>query len=371
MLTRRAALAGIGLTAFTPAFAAANDAITAAMAGKAVPGMAALVIRDYRAERELVAGVMRLGSPAPVTRGGRWHLGSDGKAMTATLIAVLVERGVLSWSARLDEMLPQFAASMHPEYRDITLPDLLSHRSGLPENHDDTDFFNSFYDDPASPTEQRRRYIGVALTDAPVVPKRGARSYSNTGPIIAAAAAEQATAQAFETLIVDNVFRPLRIRSISFDQYGGPGEPAGHVDGRVADQPHDANPRMFAPAGAMRMNLRDWSRFCIDHMRGARGQGRLLRAETYRFLHTPQGDTTAALGWGSQASAVGRRGPALTHSGSDGNWYAVVVLFPERGDGVLVAANAAESMGGDAATVAALRTLAATLSEPAEPAPAQ
>jgi hypothetical protein len=49
----------------------------------------------------------------------------------------------------------------------------------------------------------------------------------------------------------------------------------------------------------------------------------------------------------------------------------VVVLFPERGDGVLVAANAAESMGGDAATVAALRTLAATLSEPAEPAPAQ
>jgi CubicO group peptidase (beta-lactamase class C family) len=123
---------------------------------------------------------------------------------------------------------------------------------------------------------------------------------------------------------------------------------------------------MLAPAGGMRMSLRDWSRFCIDHMRGEHGRGRLLRADSYRFLHAPQGNTRAALGWGAQASAVGRRGPALTHSGSDGNWYALVALFPERGDGVLVAANAAEGMGGDAASIAALRALAASVSEPAE-----
>jgi CubicO group peptidase (beta-lactamase class C family) len=367
MLTRRATLGGIAFAALPAgaALAAQENALTQAMAGTAVPGMAALVMRNFRAEPELVAGVKRLGSPAPVVRGGRWHLGSDGKAMTATLIAVLVERGMLSWTARLDEMLPQFAATMHAEYRDVTLPDLLSHRSGLPENHDDADFFNSFYDDAAPLTEQRLRYIGAALSDAPVAPKRGARSYSNTGPIIAAAAAERAAGQAFEALIVEHVFRPLRIRSISFDQYGGPGEPVGHVDGRVAERPYDPNPRMFAPAGGVRMSLRDWARFCIDQMRGERGRGRLLRAETYRFLHTPQGDTVAALGWGAQARAAGRRGPALTHAGSDGNWHALVVLFPDRGDGVLVAANAAESMGGDAATVQALRALAAGVSEPA------
>jgi CubicO group peptidase (beta-lactamase class C family) len=257
---------------------------------------------------------------------------------------------------------------MHPDYRDVTLPDLLSHRSGLPENHGDMDFFNSFYDDAAPLPEQRLRYIGAALADAPVVPKRAAPSYSNTGPIIAAAVAEHATGRQFEQLIVANVFRPLRIRSISFEQYGDADGPAGHVDGRVADQPHDPNPRMFAPAGGMRLTLPDWSRFCIDHMRGQNGRGRLLRAETYRFLHAPQGETHFALGWGVQASAVGRRGPVLTHSGSDGNWYALVVLFPERGDAVLVAANAAESMEGNTASVAALRALAATVSEPAPPA---
>lgn len=73
----------------------------------------------------------RLGSADPVRRGDGWRLGSDGKAMTATMIARLVEQGVLSWDTRLDQMLPDLAASMHPEYRGVTLPDLLSHRSGL------------------------------------------------------------------------------------------------------------------------------------------------------------------------------------------------------------------------------------------------
>jgi hypothetical protein len=42
-----------------------------------------------------------------------------------------------------------------------------------------------------------------------------------------------------------------------------------------------------------------------------------------------------------------------------------VCLFPQTGNGVLVAANAAESMGGDQATLAALRALARTIAEPA------
>lgn len=101
-------------------------------------------------------------------------------------------------------------------------------------------------------------------------------------------------------------------------------------------------------------------------MQGEHGRGRLLRAETYRFLHAPQGETRSALGWGAAPHPMGRRGPALTHSGSDGNWFALVCLFPETGNGALVVANAADSVGGDQASVAALRTLAATIAEPFE-----
>lgn len=364
-ISRRAALGGLaGLFALgATRIEAAAPAIDLARftAGTAVPGMAAIVIRDFQARSELVTGIRRLGRPARCRPGDRWHLGSNGKAMTATLIARLVERRALSWSTPLDRMLPGLAASMHASYRDVTLPDLLSHRSGLPENHSDTAFFNSFYADRAPPAAQRLRYIGSALAEAPAVAKRGEMSYSNTGLLVAAACAERATGRPFEALIRAELFRPLGMNSPSFDQFGGAHEPSGHVDGRPAGRMGDPNPRMFAPAGAMRMSLSDWSRFCIDHMLGEHGSGRLLRTETYRFLHAGQGGTRSALGWGAAPSPLGLRGPALTHAGSDGNWYALVILFPETGNGALIVANAGESMGGDHAASAAIHALAMSL----------
>lgn len=348
-----------------PAEPGAPSPLNEIMEGTAVPGMAALVIRDFSIETQYFSGIRALGSPAMIAPNDRWHQGSNGKAMTATLIAKLVDAGILSWERPLSQMLPELATSMQPAYRDVTLPDLLSHRAGLPENTSDMDFFLTFHTDPAPLVDQRLRYIGRCLQDAPVGPARAESVYSNTGFLIAAACAERASGQAFEALIVRHVFEPLGIGSISFDQFGAANEPQGHVDGRIANQQTDVNPRMFAPAGAMRMTLPDWARFCIDQMQGEHGRGRLLRPETYAFMHTAQGETRAALGWGAAPNPMGLRGPALTHSGSDGNWYALVCLFPQTGNGVLVTANAAESMGGDQATLAALRTLARTVAEPA------
>lgn len=357
--------AGTGSRPDAPAEPAAPSPLSEIMEGTAVPGMAALVIRNFGIETQYISGIRVLGSPAMIAPNDRWHQGSNGKAMTATLIAKLVDAGILSWERPLSQLLPELAANTQPAYRDVTLPDLLSHRAGLPENTSDMDFFFTFHTDPAPLPEQRLRYISRCLQDAPVGPARAESVYSNTGFLVAAACAERATGQAFEDLVVRHVFEPLGIQSISFDQFGAANEPQGHVDGRIANQQNDVNPRMFAPAGAMRMTLPDWARFCIDQMQGEHGRGRLLRRETYAFLHAAQGETRAALGWGAAPNPMGLRGPALTHSGSDGNWYALVCLFPQTGNGVLVTANAAESMGGDQATLAALRALTRTVAEPA------
>ena len=55
----------------------------------------------------------------------------------------------------------------------------------------------------------------------------------------------------------------------------------------------------------------------------------------------------AGLDWGVQESIAGRQGPVLVHQGSDGNWLAIAVLFPEQGTGALVVANAGPDMGAD------------------------
>jgi CubicO group peptidase (beta-lactamase class C family) len=128
-----------------------SAALEHAMASAKVPAMGALVIHDGKASEPAVRGVRRIGQADPVRADDRWLLGSDGKAMTATLVARLVDQGKLSWTTPLETMLPALAAGMRPEYRNVTLVDLLQHRAGLPENLSDEAYFHGLYDDPRSP----------------------------------------------------------------------------------------------------------------------------------------------------------------------------------------------------------------------------
>jgi CubicO group peptidase (beta-lactamase class C family) len=321
-----------------------------------VPGMALLEVRNGKVLPETVRGVRAADAPDEVAPGDTWHLGSNAKPMTAMLVARLVESGRLSWSTPLAQLLPSLAATMHPGYRDVTLVDLLSHRSGLPENTD-LEFFDAFYARTDPLPAQRLDYIGHALRDPPAV-ARGQYQYSNTAFLVAAAAAEHATGRSYEALMREQVFAPLGMDQVSF----GPtrrGQPLGHEAGKPLTGARADNPPMFAPAGGIAMPLGDWAKFAIDQIHGPQGSGRLLQAASYRLLHTPvaSGDERkVALDWGVRAQPFGT---LLTHSGSNGYWYAVVAVSPDAGNAVIAAANAAEDAQGDAVTVHALRQVIA------------
>lgn len=332
-----------------------NSVITAALTGTQTPAMGAVVIRDGKIAGEGVRGIRRNDSPEQVKLDDVWHIGSDGKPMTATLIAKLVDRGKLSWTATLAQLLPDLADKMRPEYRTVTLADLLRHRGGFAHDTSNLAFFKTFYRDARALPEQRLSYVSQTLTEPPAVPPGTAFSYSNTGFILAAVIAERIAGVSYEDLMRQEIFQPLGMTSVGFGATRDD-QNSGHHDGKPAPS-EEANPAMFAPAGNMYMTLRDWAKFCSDQMAGARGRGRILKPATYQMMQTPVPGTANGLGWGVADSVLGRKGPALTHAGSDGNWYALVVLFPQTGNGVLVAANAAEDMGGDKAAKAALQAL--------------
>lgn len=324
------------------------------------PAMGALVIRDGRIAEQAVVGVRRRGDAAGVQADDLWHLGSDTKAITAALIARLVEKGRLSWTTPLDQLLPGMAAGMRPEYRDVTLVDLLTHRAALPEAAGPDDpFFRAFMSDPRPLPEQRRDWVTRSLSLAPAGEKRGEPQYSNTGFLLAAVIAEEATGRSFEDLLFEEVLRPLRMSTATFSR-PGPRELSGHVAGRVA-APAEANPPMWNPAGGLRLSLRDWAIFCIDQMNGAEGRGRLLGQASYRTLQSASHGM--AMGWMVAPRFAGRQGPVLNHAGSDGTWFALAALLPETGDGVLVAVNS-ETGGGDVAAFQTLVAVLQTLSEP-------
>ena len=150
--------------------AAAQAAISVGLKHSKVSGMGAAIIRDRHLAAIAVGGMRQMGKPYPVKPDDLWLIGSDGKSMTAVLILRLVEQHRLSLDAPLPRMDPALAAAARPEYRAITLRQMLSHTSGLPHDYHDMARIIAFYGDRRPPPGQRVAYLGLALTDAPLSP---------------------------------------------------------------------------------------------------------------------------------------------------------------------------------------------------------
>jgi len=344
-----------GVAAFALAATAAatpsdelSAAIASAKSGSNVPAVGAVILRDGAVAAQAVLGVREAGSKAAVALDDVWLIGSTGKVMTVAMIARLVERGLLAWDTRLDAMLPDMVGSMRPEYRKVTLVELLSHRAGFPRDLREENTMVKFFRDGRPSAEQRLSYVAAAPKDEPEA-KAGTFSYSNAGFIVATVIAERAAHASYEELMGAEVFKPLGMTRTGFGNTGE-GQNRGHQHGKPMlhmVRLDDGAPRMYAPAGFLHMSLEDWARFNLDQLAGAAGKGKLLSPASYRLMQTAQPGSPAGLDWGVQQSIAGRQGPALVHQGSDGNWLAIAVLFPKQGTGALMVANAGPDMGAD------------------------
>ena len=335
--------------------------LKASMDGSKVPAMGAVLIRKGQVTERAVAGLRERGGADAVQTDDVWHLGSNGKAMTATMVGRLVERGVLSWDAPLSQLLPELAVDMQAPYRDVTLRDLLAHQAGLQEDIDES-WAAVFYKDKRPLHEQRLAFARLALAQAPAFARGAGDGYSNNGVVIAGLVAERASGLPYETLMQRELFEPLGLRSAGFGATHR-GQPLGHKAGEPVEGMDADNPAVIAPAGGIHMSLEDWSKFAIDQMAGEHGRGKLLKAETYRLLHQPAREGGKfALGWRPQNSMAGVNARHLGHTGSNEAWFALIVLKPDSEDAVLVTSNASEDVKADKAVrevaIAALKAMA-------------
>jgi CubicO group peptidase (beta-lactamase class C family) len=342
--------------------ASLQDVLRSAMKDTTTPALGAVVIKASTIEETEALGPRRLGGPPEqVQARDAWMIGSCAKPMTTALIARLVERGQLWWTTvPLSEMLPDLAKVMLPVYRLVTLEQLLSHRSGL-QKGDASLEERSFADHRPLP-QQRLDFLAKVLRQPEVAVPGTAPHYSNAG-FVAVAAIVDRVAGPYEDLMQSLIFGPLGMDGAVFGQPKD-GQLCGHRDGRPG-QRTESPPDFYNPAGLLRVRLIDWQKFCLDQLAGAKGGGLLSPASYHRMQNPLPGVEIEALTWGFDPSIDGYKGPVLSHIGSDGSWYASVHLFPDSGNGILVAANAGESMRGDKAGEAVFETLLPTVSTPA------
>jgi len=315
-----------------------------------VPALAAIIVDGTRISALGVTGQRRMGEPTPVDLDDRWHLGAVGKPLTATLAARLVDRGIVTFDTTLEDAFGVLVPEMHAAYKSVTLSDLLAHRSGLASELTKLPIWNADLWLGAEPAhEARLRVTRALLAQSPETRPGHTFNYSDAGYIVAGVMLERMAGEPFEALLTKEVMVPLGMHKTGFGAPGEatkaqpPREPWGHHDGpggRIPIEPDVAgdNPPAFAPAGTMHASLRDMASFLAAHLAGARGQGWLLKQESFDHLYTAPAGQEYALGWVT-AINPGAGGLALSHAGTNLNWYAVAWLFPGWNIAVFVATN--------------------------------
>src|SRR5205809_4339193 len=96
-----------------------------------VPGMAIAIVENGKVTQAKGYGLRKLGSKEPVDADTIFPTGSTGKAFTVADLAILVDQGKIGWDDKVTDHLPGFQMYDPWVTRELTIRDLLVHRSGL------------------------------------------------------------------------------------------------------------------------------------------------------------------------------------------------------------------------------------------------
>ena len=313
-----------------------------------LPALAAAVVVDGKTVMTNAVGFRKDGGSERVTADDKFHLGSVTKSMTATVAAMLVEQGRISWTTTIREAFPEMRGEIHPDYLDVTLEQLLSHRSGAPGSAPG-DLWRKAWEANGTAAEQRLGFIKGILARQPET-KPGTRFiYSNQGYTIAGVMLEKASGRTWEDLLRSMLFEPLGMTTAGFGAPASVGkvdQPWGHKKDKfpgsepVSPGSGADNPLAISPANAVHCSMGDLAKYAAFHMAGERGKSELLKAESFKKLHTAVADNDDyALGW-RVLKRPWANGRALMHNGSNTMFYVVVWMAPEKNCAVIVASNA-------------------------------
>src|SRR5690242_7679205 len=123
----------LGLAQRAPAvdWAAFDRYIAQAARDWHVPALAIAVVKDDSLVFAKGYGVIEIGKPTRADEHTRFAIGSTTKAMTSVSLGMLVDEGKLHWDDRVIDYLPDFRLYDPYATRELTVRDLLTHRSGL------------------------------------------------------------------------------------------------------------------------------------------------------------------------------------------------------------------------------------------------
>jgi D-alanyl-D-alanine carboxypeptidase len=234
-----------------------QQAIDAVVAGGA-PGVVAYA-RDGRREFTVTSGLRDVAAQKRMQKKSEFRVASITKTFVAAALLRLVGRGILG----LDDSVEAWLPGVVPNGAAITIRQLLEHTSGV-YNYTTDNFFLS--DRNADPTRAWTpdELLAVAFSHPPRFEPGSAYEYSNTGYVLAALVLEAATGLAAATVLEEEIFEPLRLRRVGFEEdlaLPGPFARGYRLfsGGRVEEAPY--HPTGYWGAGNVAADARTIARF--------------------------------------------------------------------------------------------------------------
>jgi CubicO group peptidase (beta-lactamase class C family) len=314
-----------------------------------VPGLAVAVVYNDQVIFLRGYGVRKVGEPAKVDADTVFEIASFSKPIASSILASLVGEGKISWDDRIADLYPDFQLASAGTTREVTIRDLLSHRSGLATESGDL-LEDLGYSRPE--ILYRMRYL-------PLPGKfRETYAYSNFGLTVAAIAAAKKIRKPWETIAEEQLYSRLGMASTSsrFSDYENRANKAAlhiFVDGRPVNRfVRDADAE--SPAGGVSSSARDLAEWVRLQLNQGKWNGKqIIDANALAETHKPQICRNATdpakpadcpegqyygLGWDVGTNSQGHA--QVAHSGAFFLGAATsVYLVPDEHIGVLALAN--------------------------------
>ena len=326
-----------------------------------VPGVAITIVEDGKVTLAHGWGVRDITTNQPVDTDTIFFTGSTGKAFTNAALATLVDQGKIKWDDKVIDHMPDFRMWDPWVTREMTIRDLLVHRSGLGLGEGDLLFLpNSTLS--RKETVRRIRYL------KPATSFRSGYAYDNILYMAAGQLIEEVSGETWEKYIHDHVFAPLGMNQstdTAAEFHANPDHARPHsrsgaaIHGMGTQMPLEDSATIAqnaAPAGGLAISANDMSRWLLAQLAQGKISGsdkRLFSDEQSQQMWTAVVPTPTrqfpaefavtnpnfnlyALGWDVSdyrgAKVVGHDGAVL---GSQ----ATIALLPGKNIGIFIAAN--------------------------------
>lgn len=312
-----------------------------------VPGMAIAVVKDDKIVYAKGFGVKKLGESAPVDEKTIFAIGSSSKAFTSAALAILVDEGKLKWDDPVNKYLPDFITYDPYVTRELTVRDLLTHRSGLERG----DFL--WYGSDLSRDEilRRTRFI------KPTWSLRSTFGYQNLMYLAAGQIVAKVSGMSWDDFLAQRIFQPLSMASTSTSISAF--KPGDNVATPHAQFDETTKPIQYrkidniGPAGSINSNVVDvaqWLRLQLG--KGTVQDKKIFGQSVANEMHMPQTVMRIegsypmlypeahflnyGLGW-FLSDFKGRK--LVEHGGAIDGMRAEVALVPEEKLGVVILTN--------------------------------